>query len=247
MNTEITNRRDVRFTRPAAAQAPAVGARSWTAPWRRITARPCARCSAPTGWTRVFIHYRIDPAVLQPHVPFELDLYDGARVRHPRRLHAAEPAARPRRPPRRRPEPRPSAATSSSTSAPTCATGGEPGIYFIAEWIPNRLAALLGPPSTACPSASAGSRTYTTPAAVAETAWHAPCCVRAHGVTRDIGDAAFEARATSTSPTPPRGLDEFLVERYTAYTSAGAGSNPSAPPLPHRPRPLAAGPPRTCG
>src|SRR5690348_14618988 len=49
-------------TRPGDDRRPAATFRPWfRADWRDV----------------LFVHYAIDPALLQPHVPFELDRFDG--------------------------------------------------------------------------------------------------------------------------------------------------------------------------
>src|SRR5215203_4349892 len=97
-------------------------------------------------WTpAVFIHYAVAPEVLQPLVPFPLDLCDGnayvsvvAFVQHDLRpTFGGRLAAFLSRP----------LATHPFCNVRTyVVVQGERGIYFLAEWIPNRLAAMLGPP-----------------------------------------------------------------------------------------------------
>jgi uncharacterized protein len=168
----------------------------------------------------VFIHYRVDPAVLQPHVPFELDLYEGQAYvtlvaftqQNLRPTTGGRLAALLSRP----------VGCHAFLNVRTYVRHrGEAGIYFIAEWIPNRLSTLLGPPLYGLPF-RLGKLTYATGA---EGAAGRPITgtVRAHGASREAGTLAFEARPAPGTSGPARGLDEFLVERYTAYTSRGAG------------------------
>src|SRR5687767_7121206 len=93
----------------------------------------------------VFIHYAVEPDALRPLVPFPLDLYDGRAYvsvvafvqRHLRPKVGGRVAALLSKP----------LATHPFCNVRTyVVVDGEPGIYFLAEWIPNRLAALLGPP-----------------------------------------------------------------------------------------------------
>jgi alginate O-acetyltransferase complex protein AlgI len=167
----------------------------------------------------VFIHYRIDPAVLQPHVPFELDLYKGdayvtlvaftqqnLRPTVGGRLSAALS--------------RPVGCHAFLNVRTYVRHQGESGIYFIAEWIPNRLSALLGPRLYGLPF-RLGRLCYRHDAARGRVTGS----VHAYGVPRDAGALRFEARAASANFDRARGLDEFLVERYAAYTCAGAGEN----------------------
>ena len=45
---------------------------------RRRMLRPGERPLFLADWTDVlFVHFAVDPAVLQPHVPFDLDLFRG--------------------------------------------------------------------------------------------------------------------------------------------------------------------------
>jgi uncharacterized protein YqjF (DUF2071 family) len=167
----------------------------------------------------VFIHYRIDPAVLQPHVPFELDLYKG--YAYVTLVAFMQQNLRPAV----------GGLLSTVLSRPVASHAflnmrtyvrhhGESGIYFIAEWIPNRLSALLGPPLYGLPF-RLGRLSYAHDAGCGRVTGF----VRAHGVPRDAGALRFEARAASATLDRGGGLDEFLLERYAAYTSTGAGKS----------------------
>src|SRR5688500_12364404 len=118
----------------------------------RISAVAARRLESDGGavlvadWTpAVFIHYAVDPDALQPLVPFPLDLHDGrayvsvvAFVQHHLRPKVGGRVA--------------ALLSRPLATHPFCnvrtyvVVDGEPGIYFLAEWIPNRLAVLLGPP-----------------------------------------------------------------------------------------------------
>jgi uncharacterized protein YqjF (DUF2071 family) len=88
--------------------------------------------------------------------------------------------------------------------------GRERGIYFIAEWIPNRLAALVGPPLYGLPY-RVGRLRYA----------HDLAAGRIRGdVAAPGGQVAFEGQfehATFNTAGDDT-LDAFLVERYTAWT-----------------------------
>src|SRR3954466_5107482 len=96
-------------------------------------------------WTGVvFIHFRIDPRFLAPIVPFQLDTIDGDAYFS---LVAFT---------QRRLRPSVGGRVAAWLSAPLAEheflnlrayvrVNGERAIYFISEWIPNRLAALIGP------------------------------------------------------------------------------------------------------
>ena len=157
-----------------------------------------------------FIHYALDPRELQPHVPFELDTFDGkASVS----LVAFT---------QRRLRPAFGGRLAEALSAPVACheflnvrtyvkVGGEPGIYFIAEWIPNRLAALIGPPTYGLPY-RVGRLRYAYDAASGSVNG---------GVRAPGGGVEFTGRLPVQGrfePAQPGGLDAFLVERYTAWT-----------------------------
>jgi uncharacterized protein len=181
---------------------------------------PPLRPAFRADWVNaVFIHYRIDPEVLQPYVPFELDLYEG----HAYVTLVAFTQQNLR--------PAVGGSLSAALSRPVGCHAflnvrtyvrhkGESGIYFIAEWIPNRLSALLGPPLYGLPF-RLGRLSYAHDAKGGRVTGS----VRAHGVPRNAGMFRFDARAAPATLGRARGLDEFLVERYAAYTSTGAGEN----------------------
>jgi uncharacterized protein YqjF (DUF2071 family) len=170
-------------------------------------------------WRRVlFLHFAIDPQTLAPIVPFPLDLFDGrayvslVAFTQARLRPAMGPAwARLLTAP---------LAEHAFLNVRTYVRGPlgsprelEPAIYFIAEWIPNRLAAFVGP------------RTYGLPYRLGRLAYdHAPQLGRLRGRVQ-AGDAALAYRASLThsddepAPAEPGSLTHFLLERYAAYTS----------------------------
>src|SRR3954453_12198296 len=92
----------------------------------------------------LFIHFRVDPEALGAAVPFELDLRDGTAYVS---LVAFTQS---------RLRPSIGGKVSALLSAPLAEhaflnlrtyvrVNGEPAIHFLSEWIPNRLAALIGP------------------------------------------------------------------------------------------------------
>lgn len=89
---------------------------------------------------------------------------------------------------------------------------GEPGIHFIAEWVPSRIAHLLGP------------RVYGLPYRLGRLRYRSsPSAPHMSGRVRDEAGAAslaFDATPTDTPPLccPAGSLDAFLLERYTAFT-----------------------------
>ncbi|MDQ3440752.1 MAG: DUF2071 domain-containing protein, partial [Planctomycetota bacterium] len=164
-------------------------------------------------WTpAVFIHYAVDPDALRPLVPFPLDLHDGrayvsvvAFVQHDLRPTVGGRLA--------------ALLSKPLATHPFCnvrtyvVVDGEPGIYFLAEWIPNRLAALLGPPLYGLPY-RLGTLRYDI-----SDANDLSGDVEANDVLRFRFRASGEPFATVEAA--PYGLTEFLIERYTAFTMRG--------------------------
>lgn len=167
-------------------------------------------------WLRVvMIHYEVDPAVLRREVPFDLDLYDGrafvslvafdmCNMRLVRGGRFGRLLAAP-------------LATHAFLNVRTYVRhANEPGIYFLAEWLPNRLACLLGPPTYGLPY-RLGRLTYR----------HDSERGRMTGVVssrRPRAELRFDARFDPLeAPTTcsAGSLDEFLMERYTAFTRRG--------------------------
>jgi hypothetical protein len=93
--------------------------------------------------------------------------------------------------------------------------GDENGIFFITEWLSNRLSVTLGPPL------------YGLPYRFAKLDYrHAHEQGRLFGKVEAPrhGQLVYEACLASDarcSPCQNDSLDEFLLERYTAYTSRG--------------------------
>jgi uncharacterized protein YqjF (DUF2071 family) len=162
----------------------------------------------------LFIHYAVDPAKLQPFVPFPLDTRDGTAYvslvaftqRRLRPTFGGKLAAALSRPLAEH------EFLNVRTYVKSPAGDGEIGIYFIAEWIPNRLAALLGPPMYGLPY-RVGKLKYTNAPARRETR----ATVAAPGGKLEFY-ANYEGRA---KPARVGSLTEFLVERYTAWTFRG--------------------------
>ena len=168
------------------------------------------------AWERVlFIHYEVNPAELQKEVPFELDLWEGRalvsvvaftlRGMRPRRGgRLAEWTFKP-------------VATHPFLNVRTYVQHeAEPGIYFLTEWLPNRLSVLLGPLLYGLPYRFARINYRH----VHERSFLAGR-VEAPGRS---GRFTYETRLNSNTPfksCQAKSRDEFLLERYTAYTSHG--------------------------
>jgi uncharacterized protein len=161
-------------------------------------------------WDRaVFINYSADPDVLQQQVPFELDLRDGQAfvsivaftlVRMRPRIGGAgtEWILKP-------------IATHEFLNIRTYVRhNGEPGIFFLAEWLSNRLSVLLGP------------RTFGLPYRFGQLRYEHGDSF--HGsVNAPEGRLAYVGEIAESAFVPcTRGsVDEFMLERYTAFTQRG--------------------------
>ena len=176
---------------------------------------PLFHCS----WDRaVFLHYRVEPRFLQPQIPFGLDLFDGQayvslvaftlrnmRLTHPHLKFITNPLH-----------------THSFLNVRTYVQVGKMrGIYFLAEWLDNRLATLLGPVLYGLPYRF-GKLTYrhNFPEVVGQVLGGmgsvTPMPVRpALRYTAELSSSAnYEAASPGT-------LDHFLLERYLAFTKHG--------------------------
>jgi uncharacterized protein YqjF (DUF2071 family) len=161
-------------------------------------------------WDRaVFIHYAADPATLQREVPFELDLCDG-------RAYVSIVAftllsMRPRIGGRFAEWMFKPIATHEFLNVRTYVRhGGEPGIYFLAEWLSNPLSVRLGP------------RTFGLPYRFGRLDYqHSPdgCALRGT-VDAPGGRLAYEGEVCGSdfAPSEAGSLTEFVLERYTAFT-----------------------------
>ena len=164
-------------------------------------------------WDRaVFIHYEADPAVLQRDVPFDLDLRDGRafvsivaftllRMRPRIGGRIGEWLFKP-------------IATHEFLNVRTYVRHhGEPGIYFLAEWLSNPLSVRLGP------------RTFGLPYRFGRIDYeHASSDSALRGTVEARGGRLAYAGETSGSelaPSEPASLTEFMLERYTAFTQRG--------------------------
>jgi uncharacterized protein YqjF (DUF2071 family) len=164
-------------------------------------------------WVRaLFLHYAVPPAALQPFVPFPLDLRDGSAwvslvsftmvgMRPARGGRAAALATRP-------------LATHGFLNVRTYVRHlGEPGIHFLAEWIPNRLAVLLGPPLFGLPYRLGRLEVrHDLEAGVLEGE------VVPAGLRGRLAYRAVPRPGARAAVSAPGSLAEFLCERYAAFT-----------------------------
>lgn len=189
----------------------------------RLEGRPLFRAD----WRRMlFVHVPVEPGCLQPHVPFRLDLCEGSAwvslvAFTQERLRFAWDGS--------------AAARLGAWAAAPVGTHaffnvrtyvrhrGEPGIYFLAEWIPNALSRLLGPALFGLPYRLGFLRYAYAPG---EGRYEARVRGRAPGAKGPAGaEAVCRAEWAPRQPFTPCEAgtrDEFLLERYTAFTRLGA-------------------------
>lgn len=164
-------------------------------------------------WTgAVFIHYEVDAGILQEEVPFELDLWEGrafvslvaftmGRLRPCRGGWLAELVFRP-------------IARTRFLNVRTYVRGGATrGIYFIAEFLSNRLSVPLGPPTFGLPYRR-GDLDYRND----DLKDGASGRIRAPGGRRELAYHAVRRDECGPREALPGTLDWFLIERYDAFT-----------------------------
>lgn len=161
-------------------------------------------------WDRVvFIHYEADPVMLQECVPFPLDLEDGRafvslvaftmrRMRPRCGGRVGEWLFKP-------------IATHKFLNVRTYVrANNEPGIFFLAEWLSNRLSVPLGPTVFGLPYRY-GRISYNHAKATHEISGHV-----------EVKQGRIEYCSALGTPDPVAcecgSLAEFLTERYTAFT-----------------------------
>jgi uncharacterized protein YqjF (DUF2071 family) len=152
----------------------------------------------------IFVHFRIAPEKLAPLVPLPLDLYRGdayvslvaftqSRLRPTMGGRFGEMLVSP-------------LAQHEFLNVRTYVRhGGNRGIFFMAEWIPNHLAAFIGP------------RTYGLPYRLGR--------LKYDGMRREIEAAGLRLAISAGAPmgeTPTSqgadDFDDFVLERYSAFT-----------------------------
>jgi uncharacterized protein YqjF (DUF2071 family) len=162
-------------------------------------------------WDRaLFIHYEADRAVLQKSIPFRLDLYEGRAfvsivaftMRGMRPRFGGQLAALLCKP----------IATHGLLNVRTYVRhNDEPGIYFMSEWLENRMSVALGP------------RTFGLPYRFGRLEYkHTPESDEIRGRV-SARDGSFNYRGPpakqNISECEVDSLSEFLLERYTAFTA----------------------------
>ena len=204
----------------------------------------------------LMIHFEADATALQRDVPFELDLWNGRAfvsvvaftMRDMRPQLGGRLAALMLRP----------IATHDFLNVRTYVRqGGECGIHFLAEWLTNRLAVMLGPTTFGLPyrygrilyhsdlentgfsgrvvDPKSGTA-LTFEARLADPTHFQPCAV-----SRRRGSAALPL---GFQPCAVGSLDEWLMERYIAFNSANSTRRFFRvwhPPWPQRPAEVVVG------
>lgn len=167
-------------------------------------------------WDRaVFLHYEVSPEVLQRFVPFELDLFQGkayvscvAFTMKDLRLRSGGKVVEWLTSPFN---------THGFLNVRTyIKTNDDTGIYFLAEWLPSALSAFFGP------------RTYGLPFKYGRLDYRHKHEVGrlSGGVQPRRGKEALRYTAVIQDddvfePVESGTLDEFLLERYSAFTQRG--------------------------
>jgi uncharacterized protein YqjF (DUF2071 family) len=163
-------------------------------------------------WLRpVFVHYEVPVEALQRDVPFELDLHEGKAyvslvaftMRGMRPFRGGRLAAWFFKP----------IASNDYLNVRTYVRHrGEPGIYFLTEWMNNRFSVGLGP------------WTFGLPYRFGELNYEHHETGSLSGTVRETirgPSLTYEANLATPvfTPCPAGSLDQFLLERYTAYTA----------------------------
>lgn len=166
-------------------------------------------------WRRVvFVHFAISPTDVAPHVPHPLDVVDG------RAFVSLVCFSLERMRPGRLIPPRFGRALLGPISehaflnVRTYVRGpAGPGIHFLTEWINNPLSLHLGPLTYGLPYRLADIQRVDLPAGGLSQ-----IRVTERGRSAGLGITVPYAPEAPVAPCADGTLDEFLVERYTAYT-----------------------------
>jgi uncharacterized protein YqjF (DUF2071 family) len=149
------------------------------------------------AWERLaFLHYEVDPDALQRSTPFRVDLHEGRA--YVSLVAFTQRGLRPIRFGRLGAWAAAPVATHPFLNVRTYVVeGGEPGIQFLAEWIPNPFALLLGP------------LLYGLPYRRGRLAYR-------HDAERRQVEGSVRA-LDAGARLEPESLDAFLLERYAAF------------------------------
>jgi|SRR6185312_1288370 len=186
-------------------------------------------------WLRpVFIHYEVPAAELQRDLPFELDLREGKAyvslvaftMRGMRPFHGGRLAAW---------LCRPIAGNEYLNVRTYVRHRGEPGIYFLTEWMNNPFSVRLGPLTFGLPYrfGALNYRHWCEEGVLAGEAREKTSLFRYEATPVKSGTSNTEHQTSNNERVPRRGrenggdfipcpagsLDAFLLERYTAFTA----------------------------
>jgi uncharacterized protein YqjF (DUF2071 family) len=173
-------------------------------------------------WERaLMLHYEVSPEKLQPFVPFELDVRDGKA--YVSLVAFTMRGMRPRRGGRFATLAFKPIATHGFLNVRTYVKHrGESGIHFLAEWLPNKLAVLLGRPVFGLPY-RLGKLDYRHHH---ERGRLRGCVLARRRKSMSTSKGRVALRYRVALPMHPRfrhaergSLTEFLMERYTAFTT----------------------------
>jgi uncharacterized protein YqjF (DUF2071 family) len=155
-------------------------------------------------WTdAIFVHFAVDARKMQPLVPLELDCFD--RVAYVSLVAFTQRNLRPSIGGRISQWLAMPLAQHEFLNVRTYVRHGDTrGIFFLAEWIPNRLAAFIGPRTYGLPY-RLGTLDY--------TEFHRSVSAGRHRLSFDVRREGHQRRTCA-----PGSLDHFLLERYSAFT-----------------------------
>ncbi|MBI4657553.1 MAG: DUF2071 domain-containing protein [Verrucomicrobia bacterium] len=174
--------------------------------------KPAFLCEWPRA---LFVHYKLDPAALQPQVPFALELFEGKAI-----VSLAAFTMRRFRPRRSGKFGewlfRPAATNHFFNVRAYVHHGGEPGVYFISQWLSHPLCLLGRLPGLQLPW-HLGRMRYAHSHEVGRLTGHVLGVLGGSLNYRAVlpSDARFAAAS-------PGSLAEFATERYTAFALRGS-------------------------
>jgi uncharacterized protein len=164
-----------------------------------------------SNWQDVlFVHFEVDPKVLQAEVPFDLHLRDGKAYVSAIGFNLV--GLRPKWGGRAGALLMKPIASHELLNVRTYVQhNGETGIYFLAEFLPNLLSLQLGPSMCGLPYRFARLEYQHHPAL-------REICGQGHNAEGRYSYHADAKQDFQLQTCEPGTLDEFLVERYTAFT-----------------------------
>jgi uncharacterized protein len=176
-------------------------------------------------WLRtLMIHYEVEPAALKRVVPFQLDMRDGRAfvsvvaftLNGLRPRFASRVAGWLQKP----------ISMDDFLNVRTYVTvNGETGIYFLAEWLSNRLSVVLGPLAFGLPYRFGRIEYNHQWKQPSPNDLHSPCPLTGRVADSKTDNAFAYAASLPSKPqfheSESGSLTEWLMERYTAFTKFG--------------------------